>query len=122
MDKSAVAGCGVTCPLIASEPFSSMRVSSVTLTGLLKSWLTPFTCRAKGANTAFTPGCMVRSSADMLASRTSNCRTSNCHGALAPAGAGVVVAGGAAAGDGADGGAAGADLAGDGACVSFIRL
>ncbi len=90
-----------------------MRVSRATVTGLARSKLTPSTFKDKGANSTFTAGEVLRSSAEMLASRTANSRKSNFHGGVAEAG-GVEEAGGAAAA--VDAGCA------DGDCASLSKL
>src|SRR5882757_11388529 len=112
-DTLAPSGCGVTSPLTFNEPAPLMRVSRETVTGLARSKLTPPSFTANGANRTFAAGDVLRSSAEMLASRTSISPKSTFHG-------GVAVDGGAAAVVGGDGGACAA--ASGGACAECASL
>src|ERR1700721_599459 len=78
-DTLADSGCGATSPATLNEPPSLMRVSSATVTGLARSQLTPSTFKDSGARSTFTAGEVLRSSAEMLASRTTISRKSNFH-------------------------------------------
>src|SRR5271165_4648848 len=94
----ADSGCGVTSPLTFSEPASLTRVSSATFTDLARSKLAPVTLSDSGANSTVAAGDVLRSSAEILASRRVNSRKSKLQGAAE--------GGGGAAGTGAAGGAA----------------
>src|ERR1700680_4030716 len=112
-DTLAASGSGTTSPLRFNEPAPSIRVSRATVTGLARSRLTPSTFKDNGANSTFAAGEVLRSSAEMLASRTANSRRSNFHGGAAEAGA---AAGPGAAAAGVDTGGTGGDR------TSFNRL
>ena len=72
----AASGRGVSSPSRASDPISLILVSSVTLTGFAMSRLAPCTVRDSGASSTLAAGRIVRSSAEMLASRNANsCRS-----------------------------------------------
>src|SRR5258707_4122078 len=94
-DTLADSGCGVTSPLTFNEPVRLMRVSRATVTGLARSKLTPSTLSDSGANNTFTAGEVLRSSAEMLVSRSDNSRKSNFQGGVT--GDGGVAEDGAAA-------------------------
>ena len=118
-------GWGVTSPFSFSDPLSLILVSSDTLSGLARSKLTPSTCSESGANCAFAAGVVLRSSADMEASSTSNLSKANCQGGRAAVP--VDAAGGdAAGGDAAEVGVAAAGAGGgagaDGLAASLSRL
>src|ERR1700722_2474991 len=126
-DTLADSGWGVTSPLTFNEPVLLMRVSRAMVTGLARSKLTPSTCSDNGANNTFAAGEVLRSSAEMLASRRDNSRKSNFQGGGTEAGgAAAAVAGGAGAavagGTGAAvaGGTGAAAAAGD--CASLSKL
>src|SRR5271165_907109 len=123
-------GCGVTSPLALKDPESLIRASRLTVTGLARSKLTPSALSENGANRTFAAGVVLRSSADISASRTANSCKSNFHGAAAgaEAGAAVFAAGGAAAVDTAPvaapaAGCAGAPAGfGAGGCINLSKL
>src|ERR1700686_1077642 len=127
-DTLAASGSGTTSPLRFNEPAPSIRVSRATVTGLARSKLTPSTFKDNGANSTFAAGEVLRSSAEMLASRTANSRRSNFHGGAAEAGGGAAEAGGEAAEAGGEAAGAGAAAAGvdtggtGGDRTSFNRL
>src|ERR1700722_7440218 len=127
-------GCGVTSPLALKDPESLIRVSRLTVTGLARSKLAPSTLSENGASRTFAAGVVLRSSAEMSASRTANSRNSNFHGAAAGAGAGAVAVAPASAAASAAGavatlvvalaaGCAGAPAAFDaGGCINLSKL
>src|SRR5258706_467075 len=97
-----------------------MRVSRATVTGLARSKLTPSTLSDSGPNNTFPAGEVLRSSAEMLVSRSDNSRNSNFQGGVTgdggvaeDGGAAAVVAGGTEA---AAAGGAGGD------CASLSKL
>src|SRR5580704_1858422 len=112
---SADRGCGVTVPSTFNVPVSLTRVSKATVTGFARSRLTPSTFTDSGASNTLAAGEVPRSSAEMLASCSTNSPKSNFHGAAAGTEplAGVTAAPGAA--DAAGGPAAfGAGVAAEG--------
>ena len=123
MLKEAAAGCGVTSPFTVNEPVPLMRVSRATLTGFARSRLAPLTSSDNGASTTLTAGCMVRSSAEMLASCSSNRPRSHCHARCAAAALDCEATAVAFAGTGGAGGdgCAGRSGAG-GAAASFSKF
>ncbi len=116
-------GSGVTSPFTVSEPDSLMRVSRFTFIGRVKSRLSPSMASESGASATFAAGCMLRSSAEMRASRTSSrCRSNRQGGPAADEGAPAPAASWGPAWT-ASAGAACALAAGPvGGAASFIRL
>src|SRR5271170_7428403 len=82
---SADSGCGVTVPLSFNVPVSLTRVSRATVTGFARSRLTPSTFTDSGASTTLAAGEVLRSSAEMLASCSTNSPNSNFQGVAAGA-------------------------------------